>query len=448
MEFVKLVTFQNKKWVNIWLGPVTHLFHAKRGGGHFKHRDEILKNQDSKCNYCLCPITLYPSADCDCDHIIPVKYSGSSEIENLQLLCVRCHRLKSKQERMKKTKVISFDPVRDGCIYVSKSELPQQYISGNIKPSEISTIKEGIFELITKKGKRQLPRHLSIPSSRERKKYRNVIDIYCNPVDEEYQKLMGKKITGNASQEDISEIEKYQIQRMYEVPVSEYFIKVFKSKKRAIFNRSFINAFPDENLRREIDLHRMKMNESVDDFRLDTIITLQLKKTLGVIGFRGIGDNKIRIDIHDLSEKKMDSIKECVEYIRISEMGRKSEGKCPIKRFQYHLDKILGYRFKRHLKQVGKKRFYLYSLQDDINKVFLDNKIFDEYWIDSHMRRVKDFERNNECAGELQTTFIDMYLSGRMNRHKRKAAELGILSLGDRPLKKQTRQMDVFLTPL
>ena len=86
----------------------------------------------------------------------------------------------------------------------------------------------------------------------------------------DYNELVSKKISGDASLEDVARIEKFQIQRLYEKPIDSEFMECFNQKKRAIYNRSFMKTFPDEKVRREIDLHRMQMRETVDDFRMDT----------------------------------------------------------------------------------------------------------------------------------------------------------------------------------
>lgn len=248
----------------------------------------------------------------------------------------------------------------------------------------------------------------------------------------EYNDIVGKKISGDASHEDIAKIEKYQVQRLYEAPVDTEFITCFNKKKRAIFNRSFMNAFPDEKVRREIDLHRMEMRESVDDFRMDTDHAFHIVKTLAYIGFGSLGDTRVRIDIHNLFPDKMDAIRECVEYIRLSEMGRKTEGTCPMKRFQYHLDSILGYKLKRHQKQVGKKKYYLYSLQDDLDNSYLNNLIFPEHWIDGHLRRVKYFAEKNGHEGEFKTIYIDEHVRGKIQSRKRDADDSSVTPMAKR----------------
>jgi len=221
----------------------------------------------------------------------------------------------------------------------------------------------------------------------------------------DYNELVSKKISGDASLEDVAKIEKFQVQRSYEKPIDSEFIKEFNQKKRAIYNRSFMKAFPDENVRREIDLHRMDMRETVDDFRMDTKYSIELINTLKYIGFKRIGDKNIKIDIHDLSVDKMNEIRKCVEYIRISDMGRATRGECPIKRFQYHLNSILGYKFNRHQKQVNKKIYHVYSLKDDIKEKYLDNKIYHDDWLNKHVRRTRIFSDNDK--GEFKTIHID-----------------------------------------
>ena len=166
-----------------------------------------------------------------------------------------------------------------------------------------------------------------------------------------------------------------------------------------------MKAFPDENVRREIDLHRMDMRETVDDFRMDTKYSIELINTLKYIGFKRIGDKNIKIDIHDLSVDKMNEIRKCVEYIRISDMGRATRGECPIKRFQYHLNNILGYKFNRHQKQVNKKIYHVFSLKDDIEEKYLDNNIYHNEWIAKHVRRTEIFT-DNGGEGEFKKTHI------------------------------------------
>jgi 5-methylcytosine-specific restriction enzyme A len=57
----------------------------------------VAASQDYRCATCK----IGPLADYDIDHKIPLASGGSNDIENLQMLCVSCHRLKTSIEKTK-----------------------------------------------------------------------------------------------------------------------------------------------------------------------------------------------------------------------------------------------------------------------------------------------------------------------------------------------------------
>ena len=63
-----------------------------------KFRDDLMKKQDNKCNYCPSGVEFGNRSNADVDHKIPLRFGGSSHVENLQILCTPCHRYKSKLE--------------------------------------------------------------------------------------------------------------------------------------------------------------------------------------------------------------------------------------------------------------------------------------------------------------------------------------------------------------
>lgn len=86
----------NEKWEIIaWVGPEKSLRPESRTS--FTHNDKysVYLRQKKKCNQCESPIVLYPYSSADADHIIPISIGGKTTIENLQLLCVICHRHKT-----------------------------------------------------------------------------------------------------------------------------------------------------------------------------------------------------------------------------------------------------------------------------------------------------------------------------------------------------------------
>lgn len=66
----------------------------------------LLERQRSRCNSCTNAIQLYPFASCDADHIIGVDRGGQTKLENMQLLCVQCHRAKSAREARAGVKIV------------------------------------------------------------------------------------------------------------------------------------------------------------------------------------------------------------------------------------------------------------------------------------------------------------------------------------------------------
>lgn len=152
MEFVSVSTYIDNDWQAFWLGPTSALHQSKRLSVQ-PYRDELMRLQGSRCNYCKDPIRLYPSASCDCDHIIPVNYGGNCELDNLQLLCVPCHRLKSGMERRRTTRMVRFDGVKNGVVYAVHGGQDSPTVSGKIRPKDFVTMSFGVYEVDSKPGK-------------------------------------------------------------------------------------------------------------------------------------------------------------------------------------------------------------------------------------------------------------------------------------------------------
>ncbi len=79
-------------------GPRCHLCKAKRrteGRPWEASRNETYYRAWGRCNQCRKPITM---GEMECDHIVPIARGGSDSMENLQALCVTCHKAKTKRE--------------------------------------------------------------------------------------------------------------------------------------------------------------------------------------------------------------------------------------------------------------------------------------------------------------------------------------------------------------
>lgn len=66
----------------------------------------LLQRQRSQCKNCAKQTQLKPFASCDADHVVAVSRGGKTVSENMQLLCVTCHREKSAREAASCTKLI------------------------------------------------------------------------------------------------------------------------------------------------------------------------------------------------------------------------------------------------------------------------------------------------------------------------------------------------------
>jgi 5-methylcytosine-specific restriction endonuclease McrA len=69
--------------------PVRHIFTPEE-------RQQMFNDANGVCEECSKKMTL---KEMNIDHIIPLCVGGSNEPENLQVLCKKCHFVKSKDER-------------------------------------------------------------------------------------------------------------------------------------------------------------------------------------------------------------------------------------------------------------------------------------------------------------------------------------------------------------
>ncbi|CAM9709281.1 unnamed protein product [Ectocarpus sp. 6 AP-2014] len=89
-----------------WAGPLKNLVPTVRKHLNTNDKQKILHRQRRMCNGCGGHIELYPVANCDADHILPVMRGGKTTVENMQLLCVTCHRRKTLHESKNSVKMV------------------------------------------------------------------------------------------------------------------------------------------------------------------------------------------------------------------------------------------------------------------------------------------------------------------------------------------------------
>lgn len=102
-----------------YIGPAQNLTPEVRRHISPLNNQLLLHRQRSRCNACAKSIQLKPFASCDADHIIAVSRGGKTTLENMQLLCVPCHREKSAREAAPCAKLVNmcFGTRRQGRLY-------------------------------------------------------------------------------------------------------------------------------------------------------------------------------------------------------------------------------------------------------------------------------------------------------------------------------------------
>lgn len=105
---------KNQKWRKFaWIGPEGTLKPEPRKSLSSFLKSEVMVRQKNQCRFCLSKITLKPYCNADADHIIPINYGGKTNLDNIQLLCVGCHRHKTSLENQHEKRIV----------YVSKDKL-------------------------------------------------------------------------------------------------------------------------------------------------------------------------------------------------------------------------------------------------------------------------------------------------------------------------------------
>ena len=90
---------ENGKWSpHAWVGPDHTLEPEPRRNLSASDKQIVMNRQGGSCRYCDTRVVLYPYPNADADHIIPISMGGKTNVHNMQLLCVPCHRQKTARE--------------------------------------------------------------------------------------------------------------------------------------------------------------------------------------------------------------------------------------------------------------------------------------------------------------------------------------------------------------
>ena len=137
----------------MWVGPIKNISPVHRGSIHPRTINELFEEQDSKCRLCLTDVFMGTYSNSDVDHIVPLKHGGTCHKENLQVLCVTCHRRKTALECKKVVAIMGDDGVTwlDNTVYLTNIHVhfkPDAVISSSPKNAlGIFRTKPGLFIL-------------------------------------------------------------------------------------------------------------------------------------------------------------------------------------------------------------------------------------------------------------------------------------------------------------
>lgn len=89
----------------------------------------VVERASESCEYCLLPMAFATHAH-EPDHVVPVQYGGTSDLDNLALACFRCNRNKGPN-------IGSFDPVTGHLTAFFNPRKQQWFEHFTLKGSEI-----------------------------------------------------------------------------------------------------------------------------------------------------------------------------------------------------------------------------------------------------------------------------------------------------------------------
>lgn len=379
----------------------------------------IFQEQRGLCTFCDKRICMDP-ADFDCDHIVPVKYGGPTCRSNLQLLCVRCHRKKSGLERRRDVAVCQPSItvcMSGGAVRVSPQDIRALVTSsrgvfclqfGDLRLSFVCKKTPPEKRPVVTDGMRDVQKQLRIVSSH----LLDQVDI-TNLGEEGYNLLVNKKIQGGATQEDMAKIKKYIVQKHYSQHVDAEFVNEFTAKKKAIYNRTFLNKFPIEVIRK-VHSNTMITGESSDLINPIVHLVPRFEETLQLLGFEsvdGSSSTKIKIDKEQISKEAKKSMENLVELCTPLKLDRKPRGATTFSHFNLYLEKVVGLKLKWHRVNRKGQSPSAYSLICTLHGKYLDNTLYSNKWFESHCQ---NFDLHTNCKVGTELAYMRTLMNSRV----------------------------------
>lgn len=81
--------------VRFWIGPLENIGARDKKKVTESQKRELMVRQNSLCQECNCPVSIGSYSNSDIDHIVPRHLGGKTVLNNLQVICVPCHRTKT-----------------------------------------------------------------------------------------------------------------------------------------------------------------------------------------------------------------------------------------------------------------------------------------------------------------------------------------------------------------
>ena len=124
--FKTLWTGKGGIWKELaWIGPSECIHPEPRRSVSKADKRLVMSRQNNKCNFCNIDITSGMYSNSDLDHIVCVSMGGLTVVENLNFLCVACHRRKTSLENRKDVRIIDMKPSHDQ-VYIVYNSSPKQ----------------------------------------------------------------------------------------------------------------------------------------------------------------------------------------------------------------------------------------------------------------------------------------------------------------------------------
>lgn len=135
--------------VRFWVGPIESLGVKDKKCVTDDQKTALLERQNHLCQECACPVSIGSYSSADIDHIIPRHLGGKTVLENLQIICVPCHRTKTGLESKGVRRVfpsLELGP-SDRSMYAVASVGPHDLKSGILDPLRYMREPVGIVKI-------------------------------------------------------------------------------------------------------------------------------------------------------------------------------------------------------------------------------------------------------------------------------------------------------------